>query len=254
MNPFIHRIATRHFQGLCLALLSAFSLSAQAHEVWIEDTPDGKLVVRFAEYGDDFEKSPGALDALNPISAWSVRGGSQESASSAPKSREEKERQLLAQEKAETTEIRKNSDHFLLVGLTPAKPAQIESDFTVMGAPGTAEKPARKPLFYARWQPAGAPAMKPSLNFDIVRTGKDGEAQVFFRGKPLPAVKVQFHPPAGAEQDLISDADGFIHFDESKPGFYLIVGAHQREASAGFSRGVAYDALSHNCTLSWRKP
>lgn len=50
--------------GLFLAV-AAFATHALAHEVWIEDTPDGQLIVRFAEYGEKFEKSPGALDALS---------------------------------------------------------------------------------------------------------------------------------------------------------------------------------------------
>jgi hypothetical protein len=238
-------------------LIGVLSVSAPAHEVWIEDTPDGQLVVRFAEYGDDFEKSPGPLDALNPLSAWSSRTETLKEGAAAgkggPESRQGHERQDLGMDSAETVQIKKNKDHFLLVGLSSTKAAQMESDFTVMGTPENSEKPARKPFFYARWQPPGAIASQPSLNFDIVPTGNAGEARVFFRGKPLPAVKVKFHPPEGAEEELISDNAGLIHFDDSKPGFYLLCAAHQREATSGFSRGKAYDVISHNCSLSWRK-
>ncbi len=54
---------------LCAAQLCLIANKSFAHEVWIEDTHEGQLVVRFAEYGDDFEKSPGALDAMNIASA-----------------------------------------------------------------------------------------------------------------------------------------------------------------------------------------
>jgi hypothetical protein len=55
---------------LTVATALTLTCAATAHEVWIEDTPDGKLVVRFAEYGDKYEQSPGALDAVTLPFAW----------------------------------------------------------------------------------------------------------------------------------------------------------------------------------------
>jgi len=240
-------------QSVCL-FFGLLSIRTSAHEVWIEDTPEGKLVVRFAEYGDDFEKSPGALDAMHLRSAWSERNDSNApAAGGATPSREEREKQVLRQDKAQTFEITKGSDHFLLNGASANKQAEAEADFAVMGVPGTAEKPARKPFFYARWQPEGGGAVQPSLDFDLVPTGNAGEACVYFRGKPVPGAKVTFYPPSAAEQELTSDDAGKVHFDDSKPGFYLLAASHHREAITGFSRGIAYGALSHNCSLTWRK-
>src|SRR5688572_4827670 len=110
-----------------LALLPACQLTA--HEVWIEDTPENRLVARFAEYGDAFEKSPGALDSLSIPSAFIF---------------DEKA-------KAKNLEVAKKADHFLLNAPAINVATHVETTFTVMGG---GDKAARKPIFYARWQPA----------------------------------------------------------------------------------------------------
>ncbi len=226
-----------------------------AHEVWIEDTPEGQLVVRFAEYGEKFEKSPGALDALTLPFAWTpATGGKPKEAGEHAAGAAAREERDIQAGKVEAFEVQKKADGFLLTHADASKPAQIETGFTVMGTAGDPEKPARKPFFYARWHPPGAGAGQPALNFDLVPTGASGKVCVYFRGKPLPGVKVKLYPPAEAEQELVSDAEGMIQFSAAKPGLYLLAAAHQREAIAGFFGGKAYDAISHNCSLAWRQP
>ncbi len=244
--------------GLFLAtLLATLSLPAMAHEVWIEDTPEGQLWVRFAEYGEKFEKSPGALDALTMPSAWTPPAETKEEkpaekpATETAASRADRE---IKDGKYDAFEVQKKADGFLLVGASPAKGAQIETGFTVMGKQGDPEKPARKPYFYARWQPPGSGATKPGLNFDIVPTDKAGEARVYFRGQPLAGVKLKLYPPGAAEQELVSDEAGLVHFTATKPGLYLLAGARHRESIPGFFGGKGYDVTSHNCALSWRQP
>jgi hypothetical protein len=226
-----------------------------AHEVWIEDTPEGQLVVRFAEYGEKFEKSPGALDALTLPFAWAPAAETPKEAPATAENenRGDKEDRDIRAGKVDAFEVQKKADGFALVGSAAAKPAQIETGFTVMGKPGDPEKPARKPFFYARWHPPGAGAGQPALNFDLVPTGQKGEVRVYFRGKPLSGVKVTLYPPAEGEKDLVSDADGLVHFSAEKPGLYLLAAAHQREAVAGYFGGKGYDVISHNCSLSWRQ-
>lgn len=215
------------------ALFSLFlaALAANAHEVWLEDTPDGKLVVRFAEYGDDFEKSPGALDMLALPAAWTA----------------------AADEKVTAFEVSKKNDHFLLANASPTNAAQIETGFAVMGKPGNPEKPARKPFFYARWHVPGSADAKPALIFDLVPTAP-GEVTVYFRGKPTAGVKVTFHPPKEEEQELTSDEAGKVRFTAKDAGLYMMAAAHQREAFPGFSGGKPYDVVSHNSSLAWRQP
>jgi hypothetical protein len=233
----------------------AFAANASAHEVWIEDTPEGKLVMRFAEYGDSFEKSPGALDSLTLPFAWKPAAPAKEPApATGTETAGSREERAIREGKVEAFDVQKKADHFLLVGAEPAKAAQAETGFTVMGNAGDPSKPARKPYFYARWHPAGAGEAKPALNFDIVPTGKAGEACVYLRGKPLAGVKVTFYPPAEAEKELTSDEAGIIRFTATKPGLYMLAAARQREVTSGFFGGKGYDAVSHNCSLSWRQP
>jgi hypothetical protein len=214
-----------------IALLSLLLVTAAtAHEVWLEDTPSGQMVVRFAEYGEDFEKSPGALDMLSLPAGWTV----------------------ASEEKVTPFEVVKKADHFLLSAASPAHAAQIETSFAVMGKPGNPEKPARKPYFYARWHVPGSAGAKPALIFDLVPTAA-GEVTVYFRGKPTAGVKVTFHPPKGEEQQLTSDDSGRVKFTATVPGLYMMAAAHQREAVPGFSGGKPYDVVSHNCSLAWRQ-
>jgi len=212
------------------ALLFASLLAvASAHEVWIEDTPDGQLVVRFAEFGDDYEKSPGHLDALDQPRAFA----------------------FSPEGKAGVLDVKKLADGFALAGASPKTSAFAEAGFQVMGG---GDKAARRPIFYARWHVPGAKAAEPALNFDLVPTANAGEARVTFRGKPLPGVKVTAYLADGSEQELTADAEGLVRVTATKPGLYLIAGKHQREDQAGFANGKAYAAVSHNCSLAWRQP
>jgi hypothetical protein len=210
-----------------LLILLAAAARLLAHEVWIEDTPNGQLVVRFAEFGDEYEKSPGSLDSLSLPAASTPGDGA----------------------KPKPLTVEKKADHFLIAGAVPGAAAHIETTFAVMG-----EKPARKPIFYARWQPMGTGPAKPALTFDIVPTGQPGEARVMFRGKQLAGAKVNAYLPGGEDAELTADADGLVRVAVEKPGLYLLVGKAQREAQDGFWGGRAYDTLSHNCSLAWRIP
>lgn len=219
----------RFFALPVLALSSLLTATTVvAHEVWIEEL-DGKLVVRFAEYGEDYEKSPGHLDSLAQPQAWTAGEDG----------------------KPKTFEVEKKADHFLLVGATPDKGVQAETGFAVMKR---GDGPARKPNFYARWHHAQAGPAKPAMVFDIVPTGTVGEVQVFFRGKALADAKITVVTPDNKEEELTADKDGKAKFNPAKSGNYLLYCKHQREDLAGFSGGVAYEAVSHNCSLIWKQP
>ena len=239
-----------------LAIAScAVAFQATAHEVWIEDTPEGHLYVRFAEYGDDFEKSPGALDALTLPFAWKDATSPVEKENAAPGTEAPaRVREVIAAGRVATIPVEKKADGYFLEGASAKNPTQVETGFTVMGKAGDPEKPARKPFFYARWHAAESGAAKPALNFDLVPTGENGKVCVYFRGKAVSGVKVTLYPPAEPEVELVSDENGFVTFKTPKPGLYMMAAAHQREPIAGFFGGKPYDVVSHNCSLSWRQP
>lgn len=181
-------------------------------------------MIRFAEPDGSFEKSPGYLDSLSLPNAFIC----------------------LARTNV-PVEATKMTNHFLLKNVFATQAICVETVFTVRGA--------KKPYFYARWQPADSQAdHRPTLNLDIVPTGKRGEARVWFRGKPLGEVKATLHSPNGKEEELIADKDGFLRFETAKPGQYLLTIAHYREPLAGFFGGQAYDQTSHNGALSWQEP
>lgn len=213
---------------LILGLALGSAVSAFAHSVWLEDTPDGQLVLRFGEFGDEFEKSPGHLDEMGYPVTWTPG----------------------ADGKPALFKVEKKSDHYLLLSAAPTQAALAETDYLVLASK---DKPGRKPLFYARWH-VGSAAAVPALNFDIVPTGEPGTVRVYFRGKPLPDVKITVHVPKGENQELVADKEGVAHFATPMPGLYLLTCAHQREPTPGFSGGLSYEMVSHNCSLAWRQP
>lgn len=218
-----------------VAGLSLASLTTQAHEVWIEDLPTGQLVVRFAEYGDDYETSPGHLDDLSLPESWKVEAAG------------------VAELKVQTA-----ADHFALLETDAKMSIQAETVFKVIGGKpggkGDDAGPSRRPFFYARWHVFGAEAAKPTLNLDLVPTGKPGELCLYFRGKPLPGTEVTAHLPNGKEQSLKTDANGLVQVSADQKGLYMVNVKRYREKIDGFSGGKAYNAVSHNCSVAWRQP
>jgi len=181
------------------------------------------MVIRFAEPDGKFEKSPGYLDSLSVPLAF-----------------------MLVTNTPVAVETSKQTNHFLLVGVSPTNTVGVETAFTV--------RAARKPFFYARWQPPGSGAGKPFLTLDIVPTGIPGEARVYLRGKPLGGVKATFRTPDDKDQELVADAEGILRFKSNQSGQHMLSIAHQREPIAGFHLGRSYEQTSHNAALTWRQP
>lgn len=220
------------FQDLlrtCAVGVLLATLVAQAHSVWIEPTKEGGLVLRFAEPDGKFETSPGHLDELSAIAAFSsVTNG-------APSS----------------IEAVKKSDHFALVGASSTNAAGAEATYVVMALAG---KAGRKPVFYARWHPFGAPVPTPGLNLDLVPTGKTGEVRVYLRGKPLGGVAAILRLPDEREREITADGDGLLRFTPEQKGLHQIRIARHRESGTGFHLGREYDTISHNACLAWIQP
>lgn len=214
-----------------LALLATLAVAApfvHAHSVWIEDTPEKQLVVRFGEVGEKFETSPGHLDSLSLPVAWTPG----------------------AEGKPAPFIVEKKSDHFLFVSAAPSVVALGETVFPVMKR---GKKPASWPYFYVRWQPAGPPApAAPALTLDILPTATANEFRVYLRGQPLPSATIVVHS-GSKEEELRADAEGRFHFTASAPGLVLLTCNHKEDLK-GFSGGEAYEVTSHNTALTWRQP
>lgn len=193
---------------LCSAFTLSFLAELQAHTVWIEPL-EGKLAVRFAEPAGSCEKSPGHLDSLSAPAAFTV-------VTNAPL----------------VIEAPKSTNHFGMVNASPANPGGVEASFIV--------RAARKPQFYARWQPAGAGEGTPLLTFDLVPTGKAGEVRVYFRGQPLGNLKAVLRTPDDTAKEIPVDAEGCLRFESQQSGLHLLTIAHYREPMPGFHFGKAY--------------
>lgn len=226
--------STRHIlrsvAASCVLATAAFIPAlAQAHSVWIEELQDGKLCIRFAEWGEAFETSPGHLDSFVEVSSW----------------------YLDAEGKSQVVKAEKKSDQFLLAGAESSKPTFGQAQFVVRKS--HEDKPARAPIFYCRWQPTGAGAGQPAMTLDIVPTTIPGEARIYFRGKPLGDVEVGLHPPMGEEKKLKADAEGFVRVEDlSKPGPYLLTLARHSEELPGFHNGIPFGITSHSASLYWQ--
>lgn len=205
-----------------LAVVATTS-SLFAHSVWIEPTDANEMVIRFAEPTGNLERSPGHLDSLAVPMIFQTTPAT----TNAPM----------------VLNAAKKKDHYLIEGGSATNLIGAETSFTV--------RAARKPLFYARWQPAGAGEGKPLLTLDLVPTGKPGEARLYLRGKPHGNVKATLLTPTGDEKEFPVDAEGYVRVPVAEPGQYLLTVAHQREPIAGVHLGVPYKETSHNCALSW---
>jgi len=221
---------TSYWKHLFIALLIwTGTQQSWAHSVYFESTPEGGLVIRFGEFGDEYEESPGFLDSLDDVYAW------------------------------------KSKDTSKPVGLSPVKKKQgfeIEADssdsvsahsgFVIMTR---GSGPARKPYFYARWTAGFEQKAAPSLTLDLVPTGKPGEVQAVFRNKPLAGAKATLFTPEANDQELTADENGIFRFktDPKEKGLYMLKIGRHREALAGFDRGTAFALSSHNCSLTWKQ-
>jgi hypothetical protein len=216
-------------RNLRFALMLCLTAAAFGHSVWIEPADDGRLVARFGEPGESIETSPGHLDSVSPPVVFAL------GTNGAPR----------------TLDGPRKSDHFALPGLALTNTVCLEADYAVMTSPG---KPGRKPVFYARWQPAGGAVGVPALTLDLVPTGRPGEVRVYFRGQPLGEVPAVLRSPDGKDHELQAGADGTLRFTTTQPGLHhLSIGRH-REAVGGFHGGLAYEATSHNAALTWVQP
>lgn len=216
------------FSSVFFGLVALIPSVSTAHSVWIEEVGEGNLAVRFAQWGEDFETSPGQLDSFALVSGWTFN--------------DEGKSQIL--------DVEKKKDQFFLAKSENTKPTFAQAHFAIRKLHD--DKPARAPIFYCRWQPEGAGEAKPAMTMDIVPTGKAGEARVFFRGKPLADTEVEFFAPAADGVKLKTNAEGLVTApDISKPGPYLLTIARYSEELPGFFNGVPFAITSHSASLYW---
>ena len=211
-----------------ILLINLIQLSSYGHSVYFDENKNSEIKIRFGEFQDEYEESPGYLDSLDTVSAWKIN--------------EKKEPEIL--------ETEKQMNGFSINAINSDNIA-AQTGFPIMSR----QDNARKPYFYARWCPNFKRKSTPSLTLDIVPNGKAGEVQVFFRGKTLSGIKLKLYSPDYDEVELVSDKNGLVVFKDTlkSKGIYMLKIARYSEKVSGYDQGKLYEIISHNCSLSWNQ-
>jgi hypothetical protein len=237
MHVHQHRIPmpTRAL-GRALLVAAAAALSstlAGAHQIWIE--PDGERSARihFGEFRENLrEASPGLIDRFGAMEAHAI---------AADGSRQ----RLVPSKQAEGFAMRlPASATSALIAEDRGYPAYDRTEG------GTSQRAVYRPA--ARWVPGWA-AQGPVLDLDVVPTGRPGEVQVHFKGKPLPRAKIALVTASGWGREQRTDADGRAAFNLPWSGTYVFEVSHT-DATPGQRPGAAgaeerFDVSQHVSTL-----
>lgn len=214
------------------ALLSTmlFAVSAQAHQIWLQqDAKHANLY--FGEFGENLrEASPGLLDRFVQPTAL-----------------------LLGAKGEQALTLDKTTNAFVL----SAKAGKNESIVAEEAHYPILEKKAGDVTTRTLWTPAARlvtsdAEQAPKLTLDIVPTGKPGEFKLFYKTQPLAKTKVGVVVQSGWSKEVFSDAQGLVKFDLPWEGTYVLE-AHHIDKTAGERDGKAYDIASYVTTLTISK-
>ena len=211
-----------------ILLFNLIQLSSYGHSVYFDENKNSEIKLRFGEFQDEYEESPGYLDSLDAINAWKIND------------KNEPEKLDIEKQKNGFSLTAQNSDN---IAAQTGFPVMARTDQT------------RKPYFYARWCADFKRKSIPSLTLDIVPNGQEGEVKVYFRGKPLNGIKLNLYTPDYDKIELISDKNGIVLFKENikSKGIYMLKIARYSENITGFDQGKLYKIISHNCSLNWNQ-
>ena len=223
-NRFIH--------GLVLATLA---VSAQAHQIWLEQPAKGGAIIRFGEYAENLrEASPGVLDTfVRPTATLESSQGDRQAE-----------------------------------GVKAATGFRLP--FTATRKESIVAEEARYPLRrferegrpVASWYWPGArwvaefSARQPRLVLDITPTGKAGELRVSFKGQPLPGAKVALVTQSGWSREAVADQQGTVRFSFPWKGQYVAETSHLDRTPGertGGSAAEKYDGINYVTTLTYVK-
>lgn len=215
-------------KSLLVSLLAMSAAVAHAHQIWIE--PAGKTYsVHFGEYDENLkEVSPGLLDKMPLPAVLNIVGG---------------------EDKPVT--VNKQGDGFAL-DIKVLKEGALVAE--VRNYPSFERKTGDQ-VTRGKWVPAarhaiGHAAQTPKNILDIVPSGAAGKFKLYFRGQPLPKVKLTLVAPNGWQKPLQSDDQGEFEVATLWQGLYVIEVSH-KENVAGEIDGDKYDSASFTSTLSF---
>jgi uncharacterized GH25 family protein len=219
-------------KAVCAAILgtAAFVSTAQAHQVWIEQS--GKnATLRFGEFGENLrETSPGLLDKFV-----------------APKAT------LINAKGEQPLTLSKNATGFALSGAAGKGDTIIAEEASY----AISEYKKDDKTVRSAWTPAaryitGFTAQEPKLTFDIVPTGEPGEFRLYYKGKPVPKSKVVAVVQSGWAREAYSDDAGVVKFAMPWRGTYVLE-AQYTDKAAGERDGKPYDFSAFVTSLTFEQ-
>jgi hypothetical protein len=212
-----------------LPLVSAlmFAGAAQAHQLWLEQTPKAAHLY-FGEFGENLrEASPGLLDKFVKPTATLLGGKSEQPLT-----------------------LEKTGSAFVLSATAKNNESIVaeEADYPAF------ESKKGEIVTRTTWTPAARlitsdAAQEPKLTLDIVPTGKKGEFKVFYKNQPLPKTKVGIIVQSGWMKEATTDEQGTVSFDLPWQGKYVLE-VHHIDKTPGERDGKPYDVASFVTTLS----
>ncbi|WP_268798579.1 DUF4198 domain-containing protein [Pseudomonas huanghezhanensis] len=229
----MNKITTTALLGYGALLLAS---TAQAHQIWFEQTAQQPLALYYGEYDQNMlEVTPGGLDRFKGLAGWSGQA-------------------------SQPLSLTLKRDYFAVAHQPSPQDTLLAAD-------------AQYPIFDLHdegktlkvyWTPAtrwvgDLRAREPQHDLDIVPTGdaKDGKAtfQVFYLRKPLPAQKVVLETASGEAFTQTADQDGKVTFDLPWQGIYVVAAEHNDftpgERTNTQQHVEKYDVKSFSSTLSF---
>jgi len=204
----------------CLAL-SGLSLSAQAHEIWIErDAGRGPVRVYF---GEPAAAAGEEEDELGRLQHFELTGST-----------------------GKAGKPTRQGDHLVA-------PLQAEGDAWLFDdqvfEPWQGEDKRYEAVsYYAR---AGRASTSPRLALELVPEAANGDTlKVVFRGKPVAAAEVSVFDPARKETKLTTDAAGRVALPRLADGRHLVVVSHKEPVDKQIA-GKRVETMYHIATLTF---
>ena len=214
--------------ALTAALIALSATTAQAHQIWLENT-DGQARLHFGEFNENLrESSPGALDKFLGAPALDQRSAAG----------------------TQRLEGKLGKDAFSYTTQADAQALFATASYPLIDR-SKRNQPAMLWVPAARWVAnAGQAAEANAKALDLVPTGKPGEFKVVFNGAPLPKVQVEMVAPSGWSRGEKSGDDGTVTFALPWKGQYVAEVKHS-DKTAGEAQGKTYGEVSYVTTLSF---
>lgn len=240
-NPIALRMSKSLAAFSFVAFSLAFTTGAAAHQIWLEQGAGSSTVLNFGEFGENLrETSPGLLDKFGRPRAT-----------------------LVSAQGEKPLDVAKAATGFTVAGrAAPGESIVAEDAFYPLYKMKLADRDGMGAYHPAARYVSGYAAQQPRLALDVVPTGRSGEFQVVYKGRPLPKAKVGVAVQSGWEKKAESDAQGLVRFDLPWQGNYVIEATHtdrtpgeRATLAAGTGTGAgpaveAYDSVSYVTSLT----